>query len=89
MTFEEYLNSDKKPWYILNINNNGNVAFRGKTVLSESNGKPLNNENAYTSIEMLVLFQAQRIKPKKGCNPKDSVKSGTLGCFMQFPEDDN
>lgn len=88
ISYKDYLYSDKKFWHILRVNSSGNIVFRGKVVLSETNGYPLNDYTAYTYSELKTLFVAQGAKPKKGCDPK---KPGNgiygLGCYMYNPDE--
>jgi len=88
MSFDEYLNIKKsrKDWKTLKLNENGDVIFKNRIILT-SNGLPLNENTAYTTTELKILFGAQGIKPRKGCNPKNIKKNGTLGCYIDNPDE--
>ena len=49
-------------------------------------GVPLNRETAYSDNELKLYFNAAKIKPKKGCNPHDTDKNGSMGCFIDTPD---
>lgn len=87
ITLEEYLNMKKsrKDFKTLKLNENGDVIFKNNVILTV-NGQPLNENTAYTTIELKILFTAQGIKPRKGCNPKNIKKNGTLGCYIDNPD---
>ena len=87
MSFDEYLNIKKsrKDWKTLKLNKNGDVTFKNKIILTQ-NGTPLNDNSAYTTMELKTLFTAQGIKPRKWCNPKNTAKNGSLGCYIDNPD---
>ena len=72
-------------WDFVSLNQNGDVTYKGMTVLT-SRGLPLNNENAYTTIEIKVLLSASGAKPRKDCDPSDPA-NGSLGCYTDNPDD--
>ena len=76
---------DPKRFEIIHINKNGNVEYKGK-VLYTDNGEPLNMNTAYTTIELKVLFAAGHIEPREGCDPKDTDQNGTMGCYVDIPD---
>ena len=76
---------DPNRFELIHINKNGNVEYKGK-VLYTDNGKPLNRDTAYTTIELKVLFAAERIEPREGCDSGDTAKNGTLGCYVDIPD---
>ena len=59
--------------------------FKNKIVLTQK-GMPLNDDTAYTTIELKILFAAKGIKPRKWCNPNNTVKNGSLGCYIDNPD---
>lgn len=87
ISFNDYLKIDKQKnkKKFLKLNKDGNVIFKKKIVLT-NNGEPLNYKTAYTDNEFRVLFTAKGIKPRKGCNPTDTVTNGTLGCYIDNPD---
>lgn len=85
ITLEEYLYADKEG-QVLKLNENGDVIFNGKVIITKRN-TPINNETAYTDEELKTLFHAKGIKPKPGCDPSDTAKNGTLGCYLAAPEE--
>lgn len=86
ISFDNYLSikKTKRDLNNLKVNSNGDVTYRNKVVLT-SNGLPLNNNTAYSNNEFKVLFSAQKIKPKKGCNPQNIKKNGSIGCYIDNP----
>ena len=76
---------DPKRFEIIHINKNGNVEYKGK-VLYTDNGEPLNSDTAYSTIELKVLFAAGHIEPREGCDPKDTDQNGTMGCYVDIPD---
>lgn len=87
MSFDDFLsiNKSKKDWKALKLNESGDVTFKDKIILTRD-GIPLNDNTAYTTIELKILFAAQGIKPRKWCNPKNTAKNGTLGCYIDNPD---
>lgn len=83
ISFDEYLHAkkSKKDRNTLKLNNNGDVIFKNKIILT-SKGVPLNETTAYTTNELKVLFAAKGVKPKKWCNPKNIAKNGLFGCYI-------
>lgn len=69
----------------ININKNGNVEYKGKVIYND-NGEPLNDNTAYTTVEIKVLIAAKHIEPREGCDPGDTDKNGTLGCYIEIPD---
>jgi len=90
MPFDEYLSSEKsqKEWKTLKLNNNGDVIFKEKVVLTNK-GEPLNENTAFTTIELKVLFAAKGVKPRRWCNPRNTAKNGTMGCYIDNPDKNN
>ncbi len=86
MTLEEYLYADKKG-KVLKLNKNGDVIFNNKVIITKRN-TPINNKTAYTDEELKTLFHAKGVKPKPGCDPSDTAKNGTLGCYIDMPDED-
>ena len=84
ISFNDYLNLPKKKSDILKLNQNNDVIFNNKVILTTT-GYPLNIHSAYTYTELKILFTAQGIKPRKNCNPNDTAKNGALGCYMDIP----
>ncbi len=86
MTIKEFLyDKNNNHWNELYINKHGNVEYNKRVILN-NNFVPLNNANAYSYTELDILFAAQKIKPREGCNPADYIKNGRLGCFMDIPD---
>ena len=86
ISFYDFLYSEKNQKDI-KINKNDEIIYKGKVVLSNSfKNKPLTNQTAMTTVEMITRMNAHGITPKKGCNQADTLKSGTMGCYMQFSE---
>ena len=84
ITFEKYLNTEKHDSDILNLDNQNNVVFNDKVVLTSS-GVPLNRNSAYTYTELRILIEAEGAKPRKGCDPNNTQKNGImgLGCYTE------
>ena len=88
ISFDEYLDSTTK-YGDLNktkLDSNGNATYRGKIVLT-GKGVPLNSKNAYTTQELKVMFMLEGVTPREGCDPEDTLTNGTLGCYMQNPDE--
>ena len=81
-----YLNKESINHKILKLDDKGNVIYKDKYILTEK-GLPLNYDSAYTDDEFKVLFYAAEIKPKKNCNPKDKIRNGALGCYIDNPDE--
>ncbi len=77
---------DPKRFDKININKNGDVEYKGK-VLFTDDGKPLNNATAYTTVELKILFAAISVEPREGCDPGNTAQNGTLGCYIDIPDD--
>lgn len=86
ITLKEYLHADKENG-ILKLNKNGDVIYNNKVIITKRN-TPINNKTAYTDDEIIILFYAKGLKPEPGCDPSDTVKNGTLGCYIDMPEED-
>ena len=77
-----FLNSKNiNNWEKISINKNKDVEYEGKIILTNEN-IPLNSCSAHTTIEMKILFAAQGVKPREGCDPADIANNGTLGCYI-------
>ena len=88
MTIKEFLyDKNSNHWNDLYINKYGNVEYNGKIILN-NNLLPLNINNAYSYTELDILFAAQKVEPKEGCNPADHIKNGRLGCYMDMPDEE-
>lgn len=81
ISLNDYLYSEKSNSDILKLNENNDVIFNDKVVLTNAN-VPLNDNTAYTYTELKILYSAKDIKPKNGCNPNDVIENGVLGCYM-------
>ena len=90
ISFDKYLyaKKTKRDWKKLKLNKNGDVIFKNKVVLTNK-GLPLNDNTAYTDTEFKILFAAKGINPKKDCNPNDIFKNGSMGCFIDNPDENN
>ena len=86
--YYEYLYYPKEnlPSNSLGLNDNGDVVFLDKVVLNHK-GLPLNEHNAYSDTELKILFAASGITPREGCNPADTDNNGSLGCYIDIPEE--
>ncbi len=86
ITIHELLtNQDPDHWKNIHINNNGDIAYKNKVVFKD-NGEPLNENNAYTTLEMKIIISAKHIEPNKNCNPVDNLTNGTMGCYTDNPD---
>ena len=70
----------------ININKDGNVEYKGK-VLYKDNGEPLNDDTAYSTLEIKIIIAAKHIEPREGCDPTDTYTNGELGCYIDIPDD--
>ena len=89
ISIDEYLYSQKSDddWKTLKINKKGDVIFKNKVILTNK-GVPLNKHTAYTDTEFKILFVAEDAKPRKGCNPNDTLKNGVIGCYIDNPDEE-
>ena len=87
LTLEEYLYAEKTDSDILTLNQNKDVTFNGKVILTSS-GVPLNKDTAYSYLELKILFVAEGLKPRKNCDPNDNYTNGIygLGCYIDIPK---
>ena len=86
MSFDEYLNMKKsrKDWKTLKLNENGDVIFKNKVVLTSS-GQPINDITSAESYLLLKIYLvASGAKPRRCCNEKEPYKNGIygLGCYI-------
>ncbi len=88
MTVDEFLHTNKtnKDWKTLKLNKNGDVIFKNKLII-KSSGDRLNRKTAYTDTEYRIYFAAAKIKPRKGCDPDDTENNGSLGCYIDNPDE--
>ena len=65
IAFDEFLYSERDPKDII-INKKDEIIYKGKIVMSDTyKNKPLVNETAITTIEMIINMNAHGIEPKK------------------------
>ena len=89
MTVDEFL-YDKNPrrWECLYYDGEKNVAYKNMVIVRDDDHIPLKNETARNKIEIKINIAAGgTARPRKGWNPSDTATNGTLGCYMDFPED--
>lgn len=86
ISFYDYLYIKKSNRDIekLKLNSRGDVVYKNKVILT-TKGVPLNENIAYTTQEMKILFKAQKTAPKKNCNP-DDINNGSMGCYIDNPD---
>ena len=81
MKFDKYLDITPKDLNKLFINKYGLVQYENKIIL-KNNFIPLTLKTARTTLEIKTAIIAEKIQPKKECNPLDTVANGTLGCYL-------
>jgi len=87
MTLEEFL-QDKNPnrWNEVYLNKDKNVEYKGMVIIRDDDHRAINNESAYYDDELIIYFRANGIRPEKwGCDQSDTLKNGTLGCYINKP----
>ena len=85
MTFDEYLSKGEIDWEALKLNKHGDVIYKNKVIMLY-NDIPLNDESAYTTIEIKTCLAAKKVEPREGCDPSDTANNGTLGCYIDNPD---
>ena len=88
ISFSDYLTSvsEANDRNKVKLDKNGNAVYRGKTILTDA-GLPLNDKNAYTTIEIKEMLAIRGVKPREGCDPNDFYKNGSLGCYIDNPDE--
>lgn len=88
ISFSDYLTSvsEANDRNKVKLDKNGNAVYRGKTILTDA-GLPLNDKNAYTTIEIKEMLAIRGVKPRECCDPNDFYKNGSLGCYIVNPDE--
>lgn len=85
ISLDEYLYTDKTNGELI-LNENNDVIFNNKVIII-TDGIPLNKDTAYTDLELKIYFVASGAEPREGCDPTDTLKNGTLGCYIYSDEE--
>ena len=86
ITINEFL-YDPNPthWKEVYLNKYGQVSYRGRVIVRDEDKKPITEKIAYTTLELILLFRSEGIRPEEeGCDQSDTIKNGTLGCYIDF-----
>ena len=83
------LKKSRRDWKKLKLNENGDVIFKEKVIITNS-GQPINDTtsaDSYLSLKIFLL--ASGAQPRKGCDTKDYYKNGIygLGCYIDSPDE--
>ncbi len=86
MTIDEFLSGkDPKRWEKLDLNDKGVVRYKDRIILNYNN-VPLTDDTSFYDMELLMVTRAMKIKPRFGCDPNDTKKNGTMGCYINNPD---
>lgn len=89
ISLQDYLHNNSKQKRHLKINSNGDVTYKGKVIITNTN-KTINDEsNGDSYLWMKIYFVANGSKPRKGCDERDYANNGIygLGCYIDSPEE--
>ena len=85
ITLKEYLSNHSKNQNQITVNSFGFAQYKNKVILKD-NLVPLTKNNARTTIEIKAVMNAERKQPREGCDPSDTKKNGTMGCYIDIPD---
>lgn len=82
ITLKEYLSNHSENQNQITVNSFGFAQYKNKVILKD-NLVPLTKNTARTTIEIKVILTAEKIQPEKDCDPSDTDKNGTMGCYIR------